>query len=313
MIFPYKKGSASAKELALALSMKQIKRENSSFKGREDKLVINWGAKVLPEEVEKCVVLNSAEAVSLATNKLSFFEHVHEKLSVPEFTTDSIVARVWVEEGCTVVVRETLNGHSGEGICILEEEDDFDQYDHNQAKLYVKYIPKKDEYRVHVVAGEAIDIRRKALQRGYVAERVNWKVRSHDNGFIFAKDGFEAPEQVTQQAVLACELCGLDFGAVDVIYNNFRDKAYVLEVNTAPGLEGSTVDNYASAFEKLMGKPQKKENPFLDVGAIVGEVNLRDINIHPRGRPLGGGMWVVNDGEGLRLHNEADDDFVEIE
>ena len=84
-------------------------------------------------------------------------------------------------------------------------------------------------------------------------------------------------------------------------------------MNTAPGLEGSTVDNYASAFEKLMGKPQKKENPFLDVGAIVGEVNLRDINIHPRGRPIGGGMWVVNDVEGLRLHNEADDDFVEIE
>ena len=297
MIFPYKKGSASAKELALALSMKQIKRENSSFKGGENKIVINWGAKVLPEEVEKCVVLNSAEAVSLATNKLSFFEHVHEKLNVPEFTTDFVEAKVWAEEGCTVVVRETLNGHSGEGICILEEEDDFNEYDHDRAKLYVKYIPKKDEYRVHVVAGEAIDIRRKALRRGYDAEDANWKVRSHDNGCIFAKDGFEAPEQVIQQAVLACELCGLDFGAVDVIYNNFRDKAYVLEVNTAPGLEGSTVDNYASAFKKLMGNPQERENPFLNLRDLVYEVNIHDINLRARNALGEGVLGVVNDNE----------------
>jgi D-alanine-D-alanine ligase-like ATP-grasp enzyme len=44
----------------------------------------------------------------------------------------------------------------------------------------------------------------------------------------------------------------LDFGAVDVIYNRAQDKAYVLEVNTAPGLEGSTLDNYVEAIQKVL-------------------------------------------------------------
>lgn len=32
--------------------------------------------------------------------------------------------------------------------------------------------------------------------------------------------------------------------------------AYVLEVNTAPGLEGSSIDMYASAFEQFYKKPK---------------------------------------------------------
>jgi D-alanine-D-alanine ligase-like ATP-grasp enzyme len=40
----------------------------------------------------------------------------------------------------------------------------------------------------------------------------------------------------------------LDFGAVDIIYNAKRNECYVLEVNTAPGLEGTTVEKYATKF-----------------------------------------------------------------
>jgi D-alanine-D-alanine ligase-like ATP-grasp enzyme len=42
----------------------------------------------------------------------------------------------------------------------------------------------------------------------------------------------------------------LDFGAVDVIWNEKQQRAYVLEVNTAPGLEGQTVDDYARGIKE---------------------------------------------------------------
>jgi D-alanine-D-alanine ligase-like ATP-grasp enzyme len=45
---------------------------------------------------------------------------------------------------------------------------------------------------------------------------------------------------------------GLDFGAADVLFNARRNQAYVLEVNTAPGLEGQTVNDYAEAFKEMI-------------------------------------------------------------
>jgi len=51
-------------------------------------------------------------------------------------------------------------------------------------------------------------------------------------------------------ALAAVSALGLDFGAVDIIYNEHENQYYVLEVNTAPGLEGTTVEKYAEAFAK---------------------------------------------------------------
>lgn len=264
MIYPYKAGSASVKVLCDALGVKQIKTQGSKFKGNEDKIVINWGASKLPEEVNKCTVINTEEAVSVAADKLKFFNATQGKVNIPEFTTDVNEARVWSADGKVVVARTKLNGHSGEGLHIIDDLPHFEGFNHYSVKLYVKYIPKKEEYRIHVVNGEVIDSRRKALSEDFDKCQANWKVRSHQNGFIFAKDGFEVPEQVSEQAILAVNVIGLDFGAVDVIWNNFYKKAYVLEINTAPGLEGSSVDNYKEAFDKIyeMGAPEFKKYKF---------------------------------------------------
>ena len=53
-------------------------------------------------------------------------------------------------------------------------------------------------------------------------------------------------------ALAAMVASGLDFGAVDVIWNSRRLEAYVLEINSAPGLQGQTVENYAAAFRRLL-------------------------------------------------------------
>lgn len=249
-IYPYKAGSESAKALAEALGVKRIKHKNSKFKWSRNKVVINWGASKLPDEVAKCVVLNAPEAVSKASNKRSFFEAVSNHCSTVPFTTEQAKALEWLEEGHTVVARTVLNGHSGQGIVLVEPGQEL-----VNAPLYTKYIPKKHEYRVHVFGNKEIDVQRKARKKDVPDEDVNWKIRNLKGGFIFARGEDvvgEVPADVKNQAVLSVGALGLTFGAVDVIWSEKEQKAYVVEVNTAPGLAGTTLDKYVEAFKGVM-------------------------------------------------------------
>lgn len=264
MIYAYNLHSESAKLLAEKLSFKRISHKNSSYKGNPNKVVINWGASVMPEEVLKSTIINHPDIVEKVINKLSFFELMGEDVNIPEYTTDTQQAFDWASEGNDVVLRSVVNGHSGLGIHMFyamnaEDYPHFSSYWHgNRIKFATKYIPKKEEYRVHVVNGEVIDVRRKVARDSDSIK--NWKVRSHGNGFIFQKGNISPHPQVLEQALKAIEKSGLTFGAVDVIWNEFRGKAYVLEINTAPGLEGSTVDEYVKAFQELFTNENAKHS-----------------------------------------------------
>lgn len=253
-VFPYKKGSESAKNLANKMNAKRIRVEGTRFKAGDNKVVINWGASKMPEQCLKGEVLNHPDAVGLVANKLHFFNAVADynaaregvdQVLVPEFTTDKDVAKKW---GSTIVAREKLTGHSGEGIVLYEPDEDI-----GDAPLYVRYIPKKQEYRIHVLKDKVVDVQRKARHREVPNERVNWKIRNHHNGFIFARnEDAPVPDCVKEQAVRAVMATGLDFGAVDIVYNEKQGKAYVLEINTAPGLAGTTLENYAKNFKEYI-------------------------------------------------------------
>lgn len=277
MIYPYMEGSKGAKALAEAIGTKVIRTKGSKFKGDHSKVIINWGSSNLPDEVNKCHVINKASALKKATNKRLFFEAVEGKLQIPEFTVDRDVAHGWLEDGGTVVVRTTLTGHSAEGLYIIESETDWKNFDLSLAKLFVKYIPKKYEYRVHVVGDEVVDVQRKAASKEVPAHHLNWKVRNLNNGFIFMREGVEdnLSPQVKDQAIKAVKLVGLDFGAVDIIFNVYHNMAYVLEVNAAPGLEGSTPASYKKGFEKLFAALEPdKYAAYVNKAYLMPEANV---------------------------------------
>lgn len=241
-IYPYRKGSKSVKALKKALGVRVIKRENSRFIHRPNRVVLNWGAS---DRFNEGPVLNKAENIKKASNKLQAFNILSEGVSVPEYTTSRQEASQWLLEGDSVVCRTILNGHSGNGIIIAESEDQM-----VDAPLYVKYVKKTDEYRVHVFRDKAFFVQRKA--RRLEEENPNWKIRNHANGFIFANKEVEVDERAKEMSVKAVELLGLDFGAVDVIYNKKQDSFYVLEVNTAPGLTGTTLEKYVDVFKEAV-------------------------------------------------------------
>tara|TARA_Y100001951_G_C11298065_1_gene277562 strand:- start:17488 stop:18246 length:759 start_codon:yes stop_codon:yes gene_type:complete len=249
IIFPYKPGSNSARDLARELGVRRISHRNSTFRGRPNKMVINWGASRVPEQVALCTIINAPETVARASDKLQFFQNADCRK--PDFTTDLNQAIGWFNEGVLLVERHVLNGHSGDGIRLSGREIGVGVH---EAPLYTKYVKKRNEYRVHVFRGEVIDVQRKARRQEVPDNEVDWRIRNHDNGFVFARNGDalgDVPNDCLVQAVSAVTSLGLDFGAVDVVYNERESAAYCLEVNTAPGLAGTTVESYAQAFRQL--------------------------------------------------------------
>lgn len=269
-IYPYRVGSASVNAMKEALQAKSIKLADTKFKGSPDKNVVNWGNSTPFDELDKCCLLNHPDSVGVASNKLKLFNHLNGVVSIPEYTTSPSQVMEWVRDGHQVFAREKLTGHSGEGIVILEDQESVEEYDHSRAQLYTKYVKKKDEYRVHVFRNkdgyEVLDVQRKAipnyLQKMVRSGDFDTRIRTHAYGYIFVRnEDKEYPEQVKDVAIKAIEATGLDFGAVDIIFNVRYDKAYVLEINTAPGLEGTTLKNYVEAFAKYFGEDIKWEDP----------------------------------------------------
>lgn len=248
-IYPYNQESESVKRLKEALNAKIIKLENSKFKGSETKTVINWGNSMTNEEIEKCFLLNKPEAVALASNKLKFFSTVAGHVPIPDWTVSVEEAAAWLDAGHTVLGRLTLTGHSGKGIVI------FDTAEHlyltikegSRFPLFTKYVPKRNEYRIHVFRDKIVDVQEKRLS-SKTKDSVNYKIRNHGNGFIYARENVSLPNGVAENCIRAVELCGLDFGAVDVIWNEYRKTGFLLEINTAPGLEGQTINKYADVL-----------------------------------------------------------------
>lgn len=265
-IYPYRKGSVSVSGLKDSLKAKIIKLDGSSFKGSSNKNVVNWGNSTINDEIVKCHLLNHPDRVKYASNKLNFFKEFSGKIDLPPYTTSREEAFKWIENGDRVCARTKLTGHSGEGLTILRNSDEWEEYDHADVRMYVLYIPKIDEYRIHVFNGEVIDIQKKSTPKGRKA--FSYEIRSHDNGFIFTRGNI--PKDMTKinnDCIEAVKVIGLDFGAVDVIYNKRRDKHYLLEINTAPGLTGTTLHKYAEAFGKYFGIPYQNnvENDVVEV------------------------------------------------
>lgn len=259
-LYSWNPNSEGAKQLALSLGVKRLKEKGSTFKGREGRIIINWGRSVFDNtEALKCRIINDPKAVSQVSDKLAFYQLLDGKfdpdLLVP-WTTDLTKALEWLKErDDSVFARTKLRSSGGEGIVIMQK-DDPDSF--VKAPLYTRYVKKSDEYRIHVAGGSVFLMQRKGLRKQddqgnpIDPDKVDWRIRNLANGFIFARDNINPPKAVLDAAVAVYEHLGLDFYGADVIYNSKSGRAYVLEVNTAPGLNGSTVGDYVTALQGLL-------------------------------------------------------------
>ena len=242
-IYAHNEHSNGARLLSEALGARRIRHNNSTYRGSQRKTVINWGSSTLPANIAPSRVINRPEDVRLVANKLSFFEVVGRTTRTPHWTTDIEVARSWQRP---VMERHLLTSHSGQGIRYVQN-----PLDLGLAPLYTEYVPKISEWRIHFMDEDIIDIQRKI--RNPDLQVTDWHVRNHDAGFIYVRQNLDVPDDVLAESEnLLDNPLMPDFGAIDIIYNQGRDMAYVLEVNSAPGLTGETVNIYANAFRNVI-------------------------------------------------------------
>lgn len=200
---------------------------------------------------DKRIKGHNFEVTPHVLNKIEQFRAFERNnVNAPKFTTDP--AEVPNLGSKTVFARTLVNSTNGRGIV----EFDIGATDIPRAPLYTAYVPKAAEYRVHVFGDEVIDIQQKRKKRGYENER-DTRIRNVQNGYVYCRDGIVPPEGIEQLAVSATKACAYQYGAVDIIYNAKQNKCFVLEVNTRPGLMGTTLQKYAEALVNLYNLRRK--------------------------------------------------------
>lgn len=107
-------------------------------------------------------------------------------------------------------------------------------------EFYSQLVPKRKEFRVFAYRGRSIGVYEKVLhypnklgRRGRSRDVWNW---ANGYGFEYRKAD-AAPIEIKELACRAVAAINLDFGAVDII-ESLQGQFLVLEVNTAPGVEG---------------------------------------------------------------------------
>lgn len=193
--------------------------------------------RVTPDKVKgrKAFVLKPGTAKDVQLNAFNTAGVEH-----PEFTRDRNVAAGWIAAGDAVMCRTLLRASEGRGIVVAESVDQL-----VPAPLYTRYVKKKAEFRVHVLNGEVIDVQQKRKRRGFDGERET-KVRNLANGYVFCRDGIVEPAGLRDLAVSATRAVGYNLGAVDIAYNERNNRLVVLEVNANPGMQGTTLEKYAT-------------------------------------------------------------------
>jgi len=219
--------------------------------------ILNWGVPmsvVRPLPAKPGYFTLNNLGTDIASDKLLFFRDFSGTGLLPWYTTDRNEAQHRVNSSVrsasnpVIVERHILGGHSGNGIRLVYPDQAV-----QAAPLYTSYELKKDEYRVHFFKhpGEATQyfVQQKRMRREHEGREdgINrFKVRNHVNGWVFCNQDVDTNSVVMSAANLMANATTLDFGAIDVIYNHSQRRAYVLEINTAPGIEGSTVEWYVS-------------------------------------------------------------------
>lgn len=185
-------------------------------------------------------------------NKVEQFERFKAaEVSHPRFATTAESARAL--EAKVVFARTLINSTNGRGI--VEFRGDSEEYPN--APLYTEYIPKKAEYRVHVFGGKVIDVQQKRKRREFNPEYRNTRIRNINNGYTYCREGIPDDPRLRELGISACAAVGYFYGAVDIIYNEKQDLYFVLEVNSRPGLMGTTLDNYCNAIINLFNLRRK--------------------------------------------------------
>jgi hypothetical protein len=281
-IFPYTQNSAGAIALAEELQGKRVLREGSSYSYQPSHCLINWGASDCPYPQ----ALN--KDIRAVLDKRVFFERLKDTGLSPTFATTLEGAK---ELGYPVFCRTQVKGRDGAGIVVADSNQDL-----VDAPLYVKGFHKTHEYRVHVgrlpnglmTIGQQMKRRLAQTDEMTNVPKDNRVWCGDTTGFIWTLNGFpivvpSEVKKVVDEAFL--KFPELAFGAFDVVYNNNTNRAYVIEINSAPMMTPETARRYGDFFRKYAETlPQVTASP--ETASAPEVVSEPILQINPQPAPV---------------------------
>ncbi len=158
-------------------------------------------------------------------------------ISALDFTLDQNEAKNWAALG-PVVCRTLTHSSEGKGIVVAEAPEQV-----VKAPVYTKYKKKKKEFRVHIFKDQVVHVLEKRRKSDYDGT-ADAKIRNTANGYVFCSENVVEPEGLRGLALQASKVTKSDFKGVDIGYNEKLNQLFVIEVNSAPGIEGTNVDRY---------------------------------------------------------------------
>lgn len=204
-------------------------------------VVVNYGAASREElrGAERAAErLNAAFAVRDASDKLRAVRLLGE-LAPRTVGDPALVGRL----GSEYIVAKRSRGSRGEGKELFRMADlernpalrrRLLRYDHFQ-----EYIPDREEYRVNLLGDEVLTAYRKVPPEG-------------EGPRLGGHRGFELQRSMPRAALEAAREArrrvGLDLAGIDLVHDRRRDRWYVLEVNSAPGMGPATLRRLLEAL-----------------------------------------------------------------
>lgn len=174
-------------------------------------------------------------------DKISQFKYFEQHgISSVEYTTDIAVAREWAVN-TPVICRTLINSSEGKGIVIANTPEEI-----VNAPVYTKYKKKRNEYRVHIVNGKVVHVMEKRKRKG--ADQGEHKIRNLANGYVFCSENVVEPEGIRDLALSAAKVSSSSFQGVDIGYNAHYNCLFVIEVNSAPGIQGTNIQRYIESI-----------------------------------------------------------------
>lgn len=185
-------------------------------------------------------------------------------LPIPEFTLSKEVGFNFIKNG-GCVIRHLVNGKGGEGVEVVLDTNKYKSaLMFPDAPLFTKFFDKTHEARYHVFSDEILQIVEKKRMGAIKREannilELNPHVRNYANGWVLVKNDINPALNMVNlksTAILAIKKMGLLFGAVDMMVK-LNDQGDLLdyaitEINTAPGIEGSTLELYTDRMSDFI-------------------------------------------------------------
>lgn len=221
-------------------------------------LTVKWGCFQRQTQVPQGTRVLNNLAGQTVLNKLLCFQALQTAgVPIPAFTADMAVANGWLSANERIYERHTLSGSGGDGIRVVRQGTANAQL--QRAPLYTKgMLGKRREYRIHVFNVDGVQqifVQQKMRRQGYTDNSsFSNDVRNLDGGWVFAHNEIQPPRTVTvDAAVAAVTALGINFGGVDLIeMDAVAGGSVVLEVNSAPGLQGATAGFYAQSIQSVI-------------------------------------------------------------